>query len=448
METQRANFASGLVLGIGVGLALGHFVFWRNAATDSKAPAQIAFELSGLPDFNLAMQTAMLPELAIASSVEDLNPIEDEDPVRPLRNALAMETSPETKTERVPAEKNHLTPVSQPAQFDEPLAEPQPLPLGTAEPLPGNSQKDQQTIQGIIDLELEHLSQEQRQVWFDALKDVNKEDVAGILRMWKLLGGPIPETPLSIGAVPAPQHLPQAAIPHEFKPVPPLSNREAASMVPRSALTAAAIRVHQKNLLMAATPGYVPLSPVMLATGEHAQNLHLVEQPDFSKLKRVETGFPLDLAIEGGGFFIVQNAAGEQFLTRHGRFTLDEEHRLCLRVAGEAFVLQPEVEIWLDSETSTGVHITTAGDIFRNGQTGDAPTHMGHILLARVLSSADLKSAGNGLFRLAIEEHGRVLQFKPGQPGELTLRQGSLEVPNIDLAAEAAAIERLKNSEL
>jgi flagellar basal body rod protein FlgG len=38
-----------------------------------------------------------------------------------------------------------------------------------------------------------------------------------------------------------------------------------------------------------------------------------------------ETGNVLDLAVEGEGFFKVQDANGNQFLTRHGRFQLDEQ---------------------------------------------------------------------------------------------------------------------------
>jgi flagellar hook-basal body protein len=57
-------------------------------------------------------------------------------------------------------------------------------------------------------------------------------------------------------------------------------------------------------------------------------------QTDFSQGPLQETGNALDLALEGRGFFVAQNAAGETFYTRQGTFSLNadgvlERHKGC-----------------------------------------------------------------------------------------------------------------------
>src|SRR4051812_37307814 len=42
------------------------------------------------------------------------------------------------------------------------------------------------------------------------------------------------------------------------------------------------------------------------------------------------TGNPLDVAIEGKGFFLVKNTKGEKFLTRNGQFSTDRVGNLIL----------------------------------------------------------------------------------------------------------------------
>jgi len=48
---------------------------------------------------------------------------------------------------------------------------------------------------------------------------------------------------------------------------------------------------------------------------------------DFSQGREQETGNPLDLAIEGDGFFVVESPTGERY-TRNGRFRMDESGQL------------------------------------------------------------------------------------------------------------------------
>ena len=66
---------------------------------------------------------------------------------------------------------------------------------------------------------------------------------------------------------------------------------------------------------------------------------------DFEQGIPEPTGIPLDFAIEGDGFFAVQDAEGAVAYTRAGNFSLDEEGYLCLPGVGR--VLNGEGETLL-----------------------------------------------------------------------------------------------------
>lgn len=53
-------------------------------------------------------------------------------------------------------------------------------------------------------------------------------------------------------------------------------------------------------------------------------------ETDFTQGTLEPTGLPLDFAINGGGFFEVENENGGVFYTRNGNFSLDDEGYLCL----------------------------------------------------------------------------------------------------------------------
>src|SRR4051812_47278258 len=51
------------------------------------------------------------------------------------------------------------------------------------------------------------------------------------------------------------------------------------------------------------------------------------------------TGNPFDIAIDGKGFFLVQNAKGEKFLTRNGQFSTDRAGTMILANSDGSHVL-------------------------------------------------------------------------------------------------------------
>ena len=84
---------------------------------------------------------------------------------------------------------------------------------------------------------------------------------------------------------------------------------------------------------------------------------------DYTQGIQEPTGLPLDFAINGDGFFAVQDADGEIAYTRMGNFTLNNEGYLCLPGYGQ--VLDPEGQpIYLGTDKVTA---TEQGLIYYDG---------------------------------------------------------------------------------
>lgn len=133
------------------------------------------------------------------------------------------------------------------------------------------------------------------------------------------------------------------------------------------------------------------------------------------------TGRPLDLAIEGEGFFQLVTPGGERVLTRAGRFGLDADGRI-VAPDGARLLDEGGGAIALDT---TGGEITVAPD--------------GSVLVGE-------RAAG----RVGLFETAGALERRPGgrfaaagavDPVEAPrMRQGAVEASNVDAVAEVAAM--------
>jgi flagellar basal-body rod protein FlgG len=135
---------------------------------------------------------------------------------------------------------------------------------------------------------------------------------------------------------------------------------------------------------------------------------------DFSQGALRETGNPLDMAINGKGFFAVQTPEGVQY-TRQGSFSINEEGLL---VTPDGFpVLGEGGEITLEAGK---VEIDLEGGIYVNGDA------VGRLQITDVNDPNTLQKTGNGRF-LATDQ--TVLAERPE---DTTLSQGYLETANVN----------------
>ena len=152
-------------------------------------------------------------------------------------------------------------------------------------------------------------------------------------------------------------------------------------------------------------------------------------QKIFSQGDYKQTNNPLDLAIEGDGFFQVLLPNGDLAYTRAGALKMDRDGRL---VTADGDPLQPEITIPQDAEAiSVGEDGTVS--VLQPGNT--TPTQLGQIQLVRFINPAGLKSIGRNLF-MPTDSSGDPILGVPGENGFGTIAQGYLEMSNVSVVEE------------
>ena len=149
-----------------------------------------------------------------------------------------------------------------------------------------------------------------------------------------------------------------------------------------------------------------------------------------------QTGNPLDVAIEGDGFFQVEIGNGETRYTRAGSFKLDNGGRL---TTPDGFVVLPNITI---ANGTDGMSITIGKD--GTVQIGTAGSDQGRqtygpIQIATFLNPSGLSSEGNNLYK-ATDASGAAVPGTPAAIGYGQLNQGFLEGSNVEVVTELISL--------
>ena len=142
------------------------------------------------------------------------------------------------------------------------------------------------------------------------------------------------------------------------------------------------------------------------------------------------TSNPLDVAIQGLGFFQIRRASGELAYTRAGNFHLDREGNI-VTMDGEA--LEPQITIPAGAQS---LSIAPDGTVSYTlpGQT--AAQNGGQIQLASFLNAAGLNSIGRNLFTPTDASGDPSVGNPGGQEGLGPLLQGYTEQSNVSVVDE------------
>jgi flagellar basal-body rod protein FlgG len=149
----------------------------------------------------------------------------------------------------------------------------------------------------------------------------------------------------------------------------------------------------------------------------------------FSQGTLLNTQNPLDVAIEGNGFFVVQQADGTPAYTRAGGLQADGDGRL---VTPEGLPLDPPLNV---PPGATSISIAANGTVSVTLAGETDPVDVGQIQTANFVNPAGLRSIGHNLL-LATPASGEPQLGEPGQDGRGALLQGSLEQANVDIVGE------------
>jgi flagellar basal-body rod protein FlgG len=138
---------------------------------------------------------------------------------------------------------------------------------------------------------------------------------------------------------------------------------------------------------------------------------------------------PLDLAIEGEGFFQVQLPNGQVGYTRDGSFQISDEGTL---VTQQGFTVVPGIRIPQDASTLT---ISRAGVVSAIRGGGAETVELGRLELARFANPAGLMTMGENVLVQTPASGEPTLGF-PEEDGAGRLLQGHLEGSNVEIVQE------------
>lgn len=195
-------------------------------------------------------------------------------------------------------------------------------------------------------------------------------------------------------------------------------------------------------------------NPKQVGLGSSLASIDVLHTPSASQY----TGVPLDLSIEGSGFFVVRNN-GQEFYTRAGNFGTDNSDYLVngsgsyvLGYMGAAAPASPagtptQIQIadhYYDVAVDQKGVITgidgRATIVDGGGATIPNPTYkqkitIGYVAIATFNNENALEKVGQSAYR-ATTNSGAATYNTPGNGVAGNLNPGTLEMSNVDLASE------------
>lgn len=164
---------------------------------------------------------------------------------------------------------------------------------------------------------------------------------------------------------------------------------------------------------------------INMGTGVHM----VATQKLFNQGSIQNTDNPLDVAIQGRGFFQVLLPDGQTAYLRDGNFHLDSQGQL---VTANGYVMQPPITI---PQQTLSITIGNDGTVSALVAGNTTPQQIGTIQLTDFINPAGLQPMGQNLY-LETVASGPAQIDNPGNNGLGTLLQGSLEASNVNVVEE------------
>jgi flagellar basal-body rod protein FlgG len=143
-----------------------------------------------------------------------------------------------------------------------------------------------------------------------------------------------------------------------------------------------------------------------------------------------QTDNPLDMVIQGKGFFQIRKASGELAYTRSGAFHLDKDGSL---VTQDGNPLEPQITL---PSAALQISIGQDGTVSYTLPNQAAAQQAGQIQLATFVNPAGLNSLGGNLYTPTDSSGDPTVGTPGGQEGLGTIMQGYTEQSNVSVVEE------------
>jgi flagellar basal-body rod protein FlgG len=165
---------------------------------------------------------------------------------------------------------------------------------------------------------------------------------------------------------------------------------------------------------------------LQLGLGTRASSNEIIfTQGDFS-----QTNNPLDLVIQGSGFFQIRRASGDLAYTKAGSFHTNRDGQV---VTSDGELLEPPITIPQDAQSVT---IAPDGTVSYTQPGQSAAQQAGQIQLANFTNPSGLNSVGRNLYLPTDASGDPVVGSPGGQEGLGPLLQGYVEQSNVSVVEE------------
>jgi len=148
----------------------------------------------------------------------------------------------------------------------------------------------------------------------------------------------------------------------------------------------------------------------------------------FSEGSFQQTDNPLDLTIQGRGFFQVQLPNGDTAYTRDGKFSIDSQGQI---VTQNGDPVLPGITIPTDAQT---IQIAPDGTV-SVVQPGATQSVVGQIQIADFINPAGLTHLGSNMYQPS-NASGQAVIGNPSENGLGSVGQGMLEMSNVSMVEE------------
>lgn len=143
-----------------------------------------------------------------------------------------------------------------------------------------------------------------------------------------------------------------------------------------------------------------------------------------------QTGNPLDIAIEGAGFFQIQLPSGQIGYTRAGSFQLDAQGNV---VTPNGDPLQPGITI---PPNATAISIGSDGTVSVTVPNQTQPSKVGVIQTATFANPGGLNSVGSNIYLPTAASGDAIVGSPGGTEGLGALQQNTLEQSNVSVVEQ------------
>jgi flagellar basal-body rod protein FlgG len=150
---------------------------------------------------------------------------------------------------------------------------------------------------------------------------------------------------------------------------------------------------------------------------------------DHTQGNLLPTQNPLDLAVQGIGFFQITLPNNEIAYTRAGSFQLSQTGEI---VTADGYVVRPGLTV---PQSATSITVNTSGQVLVKVAGTVDPQTIGQLQITQFPNEAGLQAIGNNLFQETTAS-GQPQDGTPGTTNFGTILQGFLETSNVNVVSE------------